>query len=579
LALIVPLLLLLVAVSSARDSNHHGVELATAQVEWLFTQGGFFHPNISIQPLFESEDESTNVPLGLFAKKDFKKGDTMIVVPRHCLLTAGPESMDMCLTATNLIKERRLKEQSKYAPYVDYLYSKDCIPLPSVWSDTAKKLIRNIRGEKLPPHDLTEVSFLNHCLEPQLHDADDTDIDLDIVESSTMQELEFAYLTVVSRAWTDKLVPVFDMLNHHSGRYNNVDSTPVHGSGAVAVHATRDIPAGEQLFLSYMDCIDEEGYENDYVLPQMLRDFGFVDAYPQRWNFPVFSSDHEEVDVVFDIDFVDPEAEALLQQGVIKTMPEMRIDWRTDPPTPSQVRQLEWELKRLTRLNSHVQKLARHLNNDYERQVIMDYYNSLTLALQYATGNPPSTGEDETCSSTANGTDCEDDETIVGSVSTDTTNVVTKTIPVAVTADNPGTSPEDWVACEDYELVEDEYENIEDFYSQYQGIDVFYNKTVDDACLYLDGYLHTCASNRAHYHEVFVHYPARFLDKVERVIFIGGGDSMVLHEVMKYNATLELVVGLELDQNVARKSFKAFGTQPHWDNDKVEWYFGDAAKR
>ncbi|KAL7547230.1 hypothetical protein ACHAWF_010555 [Thalassiosira exigua] len=70
---------------------------------------------------------------------------------------------------------------------------------------------------------------------------------------------------------------------------------------------------------------------------------------------------------------------------------------------------------------------------------------------------------------------------------------------------------------------------------------------------------------------------AHFLDQVKRVVFIGGGDSKVLHEVMKY-PSLELVVGLELDHEVPRSSFYFFGTQPHFDNDKVEWYFGDAAK-
>lgn len=52
---------------------------------------------------------------------------------------------------------------------------------------------------------------------------------------------------------------------------------------------------------------------------------------------------------------------------------------------------------------------------------------------------------------------------------------------------------------------------------------------------------------------------------------------MVLHEVLKY-PTLELVVGLELDQRVCRTTFKNFGAQPHWDNEKVKWWYGDAAE-
>lgn len=52
---------------------------------------------------------------------------------------------------------------------------------------------------------------------------------------------------------------------------------------------------------------------------------------------------------------------------------------------------------------------------------------------------------------------------------------------------------------------------------------------------------------------------------------------MLLHEALKY-PTLEKVVGLELDQTVTRKSFKYFQTQPHFDDSRVEWWFGDATK-
>ena len=52
---------------------------------------------------------------------------------------------------------------------------------------------------------------------------------------------------------------------------------------------------------------------------------------------------------------------------------------------------------------------------------------------------------------------------------------------------------------------------------------------------------------------------------------------MLLHEALKY-PNLEKVVGLELDQTVTRKCFKHFETSPHFDDDRVEWWFGDATK-
>lgn len=52
---------------------------------------------------------------------------------------------------------------------------------------------------------------------------------------------------------------------------------------------------------------------------------------------------------------------------------------------------------------------------------------------------------------------------------------------------------------------------------------------------------------------------------------------MLLHEALKY-PDLELVVGLEIDQTVVRKSFKHFQTSPHFEDERVEWWFGDATK-
>jgi len=52
---------------------------------------------------------------------------------------------------------------------------------------------------------------------------------------------------------------------------------------------------------------------------------------------------------------------------------------------------------------------------------------------------------------------------------------------------------------------------------------------------------------------------------------------MLLHEILKY-PELEMVLGLELDQVVTRNSFEHFKTQPHFDDERVQWWFGDGAK-
>ena len=132
--------------------------------------------------------------------------------------------------------------------------------------------------------------------------------------------------------------------------------------------------------------------------------------------------------------------------------------------------------------------------------------------------------------------------------------------------------------CEDSQMVQFyNYEDVELVQTHYQKLTFMERKSDQDVCMNLENTLQICSNYRPHYHEFFVHFPARYLPEVKRVIFIGGGDSMLLHEVLKY-PTLEKVVGLELDQQVTRKSFKYFKSQPHYDKDNVEWWYGDATK-
>lgn len=133
-------------------------------------------------------------------------------------------------------------------------------------------------------------------------------------------------------------------------------------------------------------------------------------------------------------------------------------------------------------------------------------------------------------------------------------------------------------ACESSELSDFRlYRLFKEEKTNYQNMTWQHRPEDDDMCLHLDNMLQICSSYRPHYHEFFVHYPARFLNSVRRVIFLGGGDAMLLHEILKY-PDLELVVGLELDQQITRNSFKHFKTQPHFDDERVEWWYGDATK-
>ncbi|KAL7551298.1 hypothetical protein ACHAWF_014480 [Thalassiosira exigua] len=102
-----------------------------------------------------------------------------------------------------------------------------------------------------------------------------------------------------------------------------------------------------------------------------------------------------------------------------------------------------------------------------------------------------------------------------------------------------------------------------------------------DACLHLDGALKTCASHSSVIDEHLVHFPAAHLNRgyvsgVRRVLFVGRGDGTVLGEILKYD-DLEIVVGLEPDQAAIRSSFEHLRARPHFDDPRVQWWFGDVS--
>ena len=138
-----------------------------------------------------------------------------------------------------------------------------------------------------------------------------------------------------------------------------------------------------------------------------------------------------------------------------------------------------------------------------------------------------------------------------------------------------------WSSCDtNYdETANDDPETVSIERSLYQDVIFEENLMVQDKCLWLDQVMQQCSSYRPQYHEPFVHLSASYVpnNNVKRVVFVGGGDSMLLHEILKY-PSLELVLGLELDQVVTRNSFEHFKTQPHFDDDRVQWWFGDGAK-
>ena len=89
------------------------------------------------------------------------------------------------------------------------------------------------------------------------------------------------------------------------------------------------------------------------------------------------------------------------------------------------------------------------------------------------------------------------------------------------------------ISCDtDYDEDNDHTTTVAVEHSQYQRVFFEENLVMEDKCLWLDHTMQQCSTFRPHYHEPFVHLSAAYTD-VKRVVFVGGGDSMLLPEVLK----------------------------------------------
>lgn len=261
----------------------------------------------------------------------------------------------------------------------------------------------------------------------------------------------------------------------------------------------------------------------------------------------------------FDLDYVRND------QG--EAIGDLQVTWYGGPPSSQGIIFLREQRKRLQQFADVELGFRDPAVPDHEWNVITRFVRSMITAFRLAVQSvSPSDKEDED-------TDEKNECALDGTCGVSSSRYSRLEVEDEVWGDSrPST-------CDTKTIYAfDDWDTLETIQSPYQQLAFATIPTLqDDMCFDLDDIVQICASYRPHYHEMMVHFPARFIDTVKRILFVGGGDSMLLHEALKY-PSLELVVGLELDQVVTRNNFKYFGTQPHWNDPRVEWWFGDATK-
>ncbi|CAJ1961982.1 unnamed protein product [Cylindrotheca closterium] len=511
----------------------------------------------------------------LVATKPIKKGELLLQVPWDAILMdenvlQAEINCDLVhrlaheLAAAAAATTTTKNNDEETNPYIQYLALRKRHQIPSDFTDFGKEILMDLLSyttSELPPQE--PFSWLDEDWYGK--DGCQGDPSDDVAKQAAMLYVQLQY--------NDMMVPIYDFYRHRNGPkyYNtfvvrdmNNNNNNNNNNKGMQVAALRDIEVGEELHQSINQCHDcHESYQM-YGSSELFRDKGIIEEFPQRW-------------------VIDPDSIVFELHQNDNNDGKIDVHWVT--PLPYFEGYLRELIKRLESSVFHLHFMRTRAFNLYQDQVqdqqewdlIWEYNRQLANALAYAHNDIDDVeethympiiakGGEEVCmlldSSAEAGGQCyprminhydemEDEQDDLDYISP--------------TCDNS-----EWM-----EFVG--YETLEDIQTSYQHALFNRHNETGDVCMDIDEIVQICSSYRPQYHEYSANYAARFLDSVKRVLFVGGGDSMLLHEALKYK-NLEKVVGLELDQVITRKSFKYFHTQPHFDDDRVEWWFGDATK-
>mmetsp|Transcript_11912 Transcript_11912/g.17068 ORF Transcript_11912/g.17068 Transcript_11912/m.17068 type:complete len:1236 (+) Transcript_11912:191-3898(+) len=496
---------------------------------------------------------------GFFATSEIEEGEIILSVPSKFILRGNdvyddehPGESDLlewnCGAIEKLEEELEKGNDSFYAPYLQYLQSSltdiTTAKLPSYWSKEGKALLVRILNQQDMDitndfHPESVVSWL---------DVDEVEGTCETFDKVLTPEQKQMIGMSLQYGFQGVMVPLLDRFRHRNGKYwLNTKQTTVHSDKkAFVLKANRDINAGEEIYKSFNECGNDCKVKQNlftYGTAEIFRDYGIIENFPQKWYFG-----NEDQPLHFEL------YQAFDQNGLPTDKIKLKWDEKNEEEESEAIVELNLHLLRLKSFGKQFASGAYSMIPQGELNAIKAYYDAIiyaaTTAIQYF--------EDHGCD--------EDDEECVIERRYDTLTYQDDEIDHAYDTCDTGIS-----------LSKEGYETVDSINNMYHNVSFTRKISNGDTCLIIDGITQICTSYRPQYHETGVHFTSQFLPEMKRVVFVGGGDSMLLHEFLKF-PSVEMVLGLELDQTVVRYSFKHFGSQPHFDNPKAQWWFGDASK-
>lgn len=236
-----------------------------------------------------------------------------------------------------------------------------------------------------------------------------------------------AFYQFTSRDEDTLMVPFYDMHNHSNDpkRLNTISYKPEGPGKPFVLRAMRDIKPGEQILISYNRCNPcwfDKAYTNcesysHYGTSQLFDIFGFVEDFPQRWQYRMnIEEDGEEV--------VDDLLLCINKSEEGDLMVTFGDNYSRNPegerPVENNIKWMGGELKRLKELEETMKKDGEVMETmpGYEWDMAWRYHEALMTSMSAAilasdfAGNADVDGdsEDEEESEVVSEDDGSDDE-------------------------------------------------------------------------------------------------------------------------------------------------------------------------
>ncbi|KAL7527019.1 hypothetical protein ACHAWF_002005, partial [Thalassiosira exigua] len=360
-------------------------------VEWINSNGGRINPaaRIGLDP--------SGSYRGVFLREEsagVKKGEEVARIPWDLIVKPKNYRENLywsCEALKEIHDQFLLGDESKYAPYINYLKNQPRGRIVDDWSKEGKELLNAILGNDsfsrgademvtgLPPHyrHLSfEETWVRGC------GGEDTEL------------ARAAFYQFTAREEDTLMVPFFDMHNHSNDlKYlNTIPEKPARPGEPFVMRAMRDIDPGEQISISYNrchPCWHDETYHDcrsysGYGTSDMFDVFGFVEDFPQVWKFPMMVANEEGV---LELDTLKFHLERTDEETLSVTYGD---NWSPagddEDPLESHVRFLVTQLGRLKELESTTKENEglREKVPKHQWDMAWKYHEALMVALSSA---------------------------------------------------------------------------------------------------------------------------------------------------------------------------------------------------